>query len=111
MADHRQSTPITAATGLLSAREHRIKAKTIQFCHHSDTILPMAMTLRLTDEQDRALSLLAAAQGRSKHDAAVKAIIAQAARTLSQAEVAALAERFLDDYAATKKALRHNHRG
>ena len=36
----------------------------------------MAMTLRLTAEQDRALALLAAAQGRSKHDAAVRAIVA-----------------------------------
>ncbi|MBN9644316.1 CopG family transcriptional regulator [Corynebacterium mendelii] len=71
----------------------------------------MAMTLRLTDEQDRALALLAAAQGRSKHDAAVRAIIAQAARTLARQEVAELAERFLDDYAATKKMLRHTQAG
>ncbi|RZQ63579.1 CopG family transcriptional regulator [Amycolatopsis suaedae] len=40
----------------------------------------MAMTLRLTEEQERALALLAEADGVSKHEAAVRAITATAAR-------------------------------
>jgi hypothetical protein len=40
----------------------------------------MAMTLRLTEEQERALALLAAADGISKHEAAVRAIVDAAAR-------------------------------
>ncbi|WP_287556940.1 CopG family transcriptional regulator, partial [Corynebacterium sp.] len=47
----------------------------------------MAMTLRLTDEQDHALTLLASAQGTSKHEAVVRAIVAAAARTLADAHV------------------------
>lgn len=62
----------------------------------------MAMTLRLTAEQDRALSLLAEAQGSSKQEAAVRAIISTAARTLSDQQVRDLAVSLLDDYAATK---------
>lgn len=45
------------------------------------------MTLRLTDEQDHALTLLASAQGTSKHEAVVRAIVAAAARTLADAHV------------------------
>ena len=41
------------------------------------------MTLRLTAEQDHALTLLASAQGTSKHEAVVRAVVAAAARTLS----------------------------
>ena len=40
----------------------------------------MAMTLRLSDEQDRALELLAQAEGVSKPKAAVRAITDAAAR-------------------------------
>jgi predicted transcriptional regulator len=40
----------------------------------------MAMTLRLTDEQDRALQSLAQAQHISKHEAVLRAIDQQAAR-------------------------------
>lgn len=64
------------------------------------------MTLRLTDDQDHALTLLAAAQGRSKHDAAVRAITAAAARMLDDARVTALARDLVDDYAATEARLR-----
>ena len=35
------------------------------------------MTLRLTAEQDHALTLLASAQGTSKHEAVVRAVAAQ----------------------------------
>jgi len=48
----------------------------------------MAMTLRLTAEQDHALTLLASAQGTSKHEAVVRAIVAAAARTLADAHIA-----------------------
>lgn len=42
----------------------------------------MAMTLRLTDEQDQALEALARAEGISKQEAAVRAITDAAARKL-----------------------------
>ncbi|WP_035106110.1 hypothetical protein [Corynebacterium camporealensis] len=55
----------------------------------------MAMTLRLSPEQDHALTLLASATGTSKHEAAVRAIVAAASRTLSDAAVAQLARDLL----------------
>lgn len=64
------------------------------------------MTLRLTDEQDRALTLLARAQGSSKQEAAVRAIVATAARTLADAEVAGLAGELLPGYAETRRRIR-----
>ena len=45
------------------------------------------MTLRLTPEQERALALLAEADGVSKQEATVRAIIETAARRVHQAEV------------------------
>lgn len=51
------------------------------------------MTLRLTAEQEHALTVLAAAQGTSKHEAACRAIVAAAARLLDDASVADLARR------------------
>lgn len=66
----------------------------------------MAMTLRLTTDQDRALTLLAEASGTSKHEAAVRAIVAQASRTLHDAQVAELARTLLDTYASTETRLR-----
>ncbi|MGD7002512.1 CopG family transcriptional regulator [Corynebacterium halotolerans] len=66
----------------------------------------MAMTLRLNEEQDRALTLLARAQGSSKHEAAVRAIISTAARTLADAEVEGLAREILPGYAETRRRIR-----
>lgn len=66
----------------------------------------MAMTLRLTEEQDRALTLLAAAQGRSKHDAAVRAIVTAASRMLDDARVSELARDVVDVYAKTESRIR-----
>ncbi|AZA12443.1 hypothetical protein CCHOA_00040 [Corynebacterium choanae] len=63
------------------------------------------MTLRLSAEEDRALTLLAAAQGRSKHDAAVRAIVAAAARSLLDSEVHHLAYELLADYRETQQAI------
>jgi predicted transcriptional regulator len=50
----------------------------------------MAMTLRLTEEQERALALLAEADGISKHEAAVRAIADAAARRVHDDRVRAL---------------------
>ena len=46
----------------------------------------MAMTLRLTKEQDTALALLAHMEGVSKHEAAIRAIESAAARALQQGQ-------------------------
>lgn len=66
----------------------------------------MAMTLRLTDDQDRALTLLARAQGSSKQEAAIRAIVAAAARVVADAEVADLARAYVPEYADVDKRLR-----
>lgn len=58
-----------------------------------DTIDRMAMTLRLTEEQDKALTELAAAQGVSKGEAAARAIMEAAERDLRAASI----ETALDD--------------
>ena len=58
-----------------------------QLWYHDDTMSSMAMTLRLTPDQDHALTLLASAQGTSKHEAVVRAVVAAAARTLTDAAV------------------------
>ncbi len=49
-----------------------------------------AMTLRLTEEQERALALLARAEGISEHEAAVRAITGAAARRVRDERVRAL---------------------
>lgn len=46
----------------------------------------MAMTLRLTKEQDTALALLAQMEGVSKHEAVIRAIESAAARALQQGQ-------------------------
>lgn len=55
--------------------------------YQSDTICRMAMTLRLTAEQERALTALAEADGLSKQEATVRAITEAAARRGHQATV------------------------
>lgn len=55
----------------------------------------MAMTLRLTPDQDHALTLLASAHGTSKQEAAIRAIVSAAARTLDDAAVQDTARRLL----------------
>ncbi|SDX76456.1 Ribbon-helix-helix protein, copG family [Amycolatopsis xylanica] len=52
----------------------------------------MAMTLRLNDEQERALAMLAEAQGVSKHEAIVRAISEAAARSVRDERVRALSQ-------------------
>lgn len=66
----------------------------------------MAMTLRLTPEQDRALALLAEAQGSSKHEAAVRAIVAAATRLLNDAAVTELARDIIPGHTALESRIR-----
>lgn len=66
----------------------------------------MAMTLRLTPDQDRALTLLAEAQGSSKHEAAVRAIVTAANRLLNDDAVAQLARDVIPGHAALEARMR-----
>lgn len=66
----------------------------------------MAMTLRLTPDQDRALTLLAETQGSSKHEAAVRAIVSAANRLLNDANVAQLARDVIPGQAALESRIR-----
>lgn len=58
----------------------------------------MSMTLRLTDEQDRALTALAEAGGVSKNEAALRAIIKSAQDLNSETEVRRLTREAADKY-------------
>ena len=58
----------------------------------------MAMTLRLSDEQDRILTDLAAAEGISKQDAVVRAILERSSRLAKDTEVRRLAREAIRDY-------------
>jgi uncharacterized protein (DUF1778 family) len=58
------------------------------------------MTLRLTEEQERALALLAEADGISKHEAAVRAIADAAARRVHDDRVRELSRDGRERYAA-----------
>lgn len=62
-------------------------------------MIDMAMTLRLTEEQDQALALLAEADGVSKHEAAVRAIAEAVARRVRADRVGALSREGRDRYA------------
>ncbi|MGM0386205.1 MAG: CopG family transcriptional regulator [Actinomycetota bacterium] len=59
----------------------------------------MAMTLRLTEEQERALALLAEADGVSKQEATVRAIMDAATRRVHDARVRGLSAAARDRYA------------
>jgi hypothetical protein len=59
----------------------------------------MAMTLRLTDEQEHALALLAEAEGVSKQEATVRAIMDAASRKVRGDRVAALSAAARERYA------------
>lgn len=58
----------------------------------------MAMTLRLTDEQDAALEALAKAQGISKNEAAVRAITERAASDLRRDRIRRLTDEAVERY-------------
>lgn len=65
----------------------------------------MAMTLRLTPAEDRALTLLAATRGTSKQEAARRAIVDAAARSVRDAEVRRLAAETVEGHAALLRRL------
>lgn len=65
----------------------------------------MSMTLRLTDEQDAALTKLAKAEGVSKNEAALRAILDKASRTSREQLVATALDDTLNRYASTLKRL------
>lgn len=65
----------------------------------------MAMTLRLTEQQERALALLAEADGVSKHEATVRAITEAAARRVRDERVRELSREGRDRYAALLERL------
>ena len=56
------------------------------------------MTLRLTDEQDAALTALAKAQGISKNEAAVRAIVERASVDLRREHVRRLTDEAVEQY-------------
>lgn len=60
----------------------------------------MAMTLRLTDDEDRTLQALADAQGVSKHEAVVRALAAQSDRIAVATEVRDWADYAIGRYAS-----------
>ncbi|MEJ5928463.1 CopG family transcriptional regulator [Corynebacterium sp. H128] len=66
----------------------------------------MAMTLRLTAEQDAALTLLARTLNISKQEAATRAIVEKAARTVRSVELRELARREVSSYAALEGRVR-----
>lgn len=68
----------------------------------------MAMTLRLTPEQDQALTLLAQLRGVSKQEAATRAIVETAARTVRTSEVRDLARRDVAEYRAVENRVRRD---
>lgn len=74
--------------------------------YQSDTITIMAMTLRLSAEEDRALVLLASAWGCSKHEAATRAVVISASRLLDDAAVASLAHDTVPGRAALAARIR-----
>lgn len=58
----------------------------------------MSMTLRLTDEQDRALTALAEAEGVSKREAAVRAIVERSSQLSRETEVRRLTREAVAKY-------------
>lgn len=65
----------------------------------------MAINLRLTPEQDRALDALARAEGVSKNEAAVRAILDRATRLVDDERVRDLARETVAEYDAVLRRL------
>ncbi|CAM4358480.1 MULTISPECIES: CopG family transcriptional regulator [Corynebacterium] len=66
----------------------------------------MAMTLRLTTDEDKALVLLASAWGCSKQEAARRAVVTAASRLLDDATVTDLARSVIPGYTAMESRVR-----
>ncbi|MCQ4626906.1 CopG family transcriptional regulator [Corynebacterium sp. CCUG 65737] len=71
----------------------------------------MAMTLRLSTEEDRALSLLASAWGCSKQEAVKRAVAIAAARMLDDATVTQLARDTIPGYTGMEARIRRARPG
>lgn len=78
----------------------------ITFAVVGGSLATMAMTLRLSASQERALALLAQSMGTSKHEAVVRSIVAQATRMLEDAQVADLARELVPGYSVMDRRLR-----
>lgn len=63
------------------------------------------MTLRLSEAEDRALTLLAGTRGTSKQEAARRAILEAAARSVRDSEVRILAAETVESHAAVLRRL------
>lgn len=66
----------------------------------------MAMTLRLTADEDKALVLLASAWGCSKQEAARRAVVSAATRLLDDATVTDLAHSLIPTYVQMESRIR-----
>lgn len=66
----------------------------------------MAMTLRLTTDEDKALVLLASAWGCSKQEAARRAVVTSASRLLDDATVTDLARSLIPGYKTMESRIR-----
>ena len=66
------------------------------------------MTLRLTPEQDHALTLLASAHGTAKHEAVVRAIALAATRTVQDATVDELAREHIKGHRELEADIRRS---
>ncbi|MBL7284785.1 CopG family transcriptional regulator [Corynebacterium godavarianum] len=66
----------------------------------------MAMTLRLTTDEDKALVLLASAWGCSKQEAARRAVVTSASRLLDDATVADIARSVIPGYKTMESRIR-----
>lgn len=72
----------------------------------------MAMTLRLTKEQDTALALLAQMESVSKHEAVIRTIESAAARALQQGQAREITASVIDtDMALLRKLSSPSPRG
>ena len=67
--------------------------------YHIGIIPPVAMTLRLTPEDERLLAALAEAEGVSRHEATLRAIREAAVRHAHVTQVAELSARARERYA------------
>jgi predicted transcriptional regulator len=66
--------------------------------YHGDTVEIMSMTLRLTDEADAALERLAKAEGVSKNEAALRAILARDASDVRRDEIRRMTDDIVERY-------------
>jgi hypothetical protein len=70
----------------------------MEHCYHGGSIKHMAMTLRLTNEEDERLAELAAAEGRSKHEVMRLALAERWAKLHKEQELSEILGRVLPRY-------------